>query len=67
MTRRGKYELYTVYVDLPKAYDTINREAMWAILMRIGVLPKIVAVIKGLHDNIRARVCRTVSWANCSK
>jgi hypothetical protein len=57
MTRRGKKEFYSVYVDLTKAYDSVNREALWEILKRIGVPPNIVAVIRDLHDNMRARVC----------
>ena len=57
LTRRGKKEFYSVYVDLTKAYDSVNREALWAILKRIGVPPKVVAVIRDLHDNMKARVC----------
>jgi hypothetical protein len=57
LTRRSKKDLYAVYVDLTKAYDSVNREAMWTILERIGVPPNIVAVIRDLHVNMRGRVC----------
>ena len=45
-----------VFVDLKKAYDSVNRELMWWILERIGMPPKIVAVIMGLHKGMRARM-----------
>jgi hypothetical protein len=57
LSRRSNKEFYAVYVDLTKAYDSVNREALWEILKRIGVPPNIVAVIRDLHVNMRGRVC----------
>jgi hypothetical protein len=48
--------LASVFVDLKKAYDSVNRELMWWILKRIGVPPKLLAVIMGLHKGMRARM-----------
>jgi hypothetical protein len=48
--------LASIFVDLKKAYDSVNRELMWWILKRIGVPPKLVAVIMGLHKGMRARM-----------
>jgi hypothetical protein len=48
--------LTAVFVDLKKAYDSVNRELLWWILKRIGVPSKIVAVIKGLHEGMRAKM-----------
>ena len=33
--------LYQVFVDLTKAFDTVNRDALWRILGKIGYPPKL--------------------------
>ena len=42
------------FVDLQKAYDTVDRTLLWQILTRIGVLPQMIAVIRQFHDGMRA-------------
>ena len=48
--------LYQVFVDLTKAFDTVNREALWRILTKIGCPPTFVNMFKELHRNMKARV-----------
>ena len=44
-------DLYACYIDLKKAYDTVDRELLWKILKYIGLAPNLIAVIKALYDN----------------
>ena len=48
--------LYKCYIDLVKAYDTVNRDLLFEILKRRGVPPKLLEMIQGLYHNINARV-----------
>ena len=47
--------LYKVFVDLTKAFDTVNREALGVILGRIGC-PSFVKMFQELHENMKACV-----------
>ena len=48
--------LYKCYIDLVKAYDTVNRDLLFEILKRRGVPPKLLGMIQGLYHNVDARV-----------
>ena len=48
--------LHMCFVDLQKAYDTVNRTLLWQVLTRIGVPPHMIAVIRQFHDGMRACV-----------
>ena len=49
-------DLYVVFVDLTKAFDTVNRDALWHVLKKLGCPEKFVNVVKSLHDGMEARV-----------
>ena len=49
-------ELYILFLDLTKAFDTVSREGLWKILPRIGCPPKMVEMIKQLHDGMNAEI-----------
>ena len=42
------------FIDLQKAYDTVDRTLLWQVLTRIGVPPQMIAVIRQFHDGMRA-------------
>ena len=44
------------FVDLQKAYDTVDRTLLWQVLTRIVVPPQMIAVIQQFHDGMRACV-----------
>ena len=44
------------FVDLQKAYDTVDRTLLWQALTRIGVPPQMIAVIRQSHDGMGACV-----------
>ena len=48
--------LHQVFVDLTKAFDTVNREALWKILAKIGCISTFVNIFKEHHRNMKARV-----------
>jgi hypothetical protein len=48
--------LYQVFVDLTKAFDTVNRDALWKILGKLGCPPRFVKMFKELHRDMKARV-----------
>ena len=48
--------LYTVFIDLTKPFDTVNREALWTVLEHIGCPPKLVLMIRLFHDSMTGQV-----------
>ena len=44
------------FVDLQKAYDSVDRELLWKVLTRAGVPSVMVDVIHQFHDGMCARV-----------
>ena len=54
--REQRQDLFVAFVDLTKAFDTVNREGLWMILRRIGCPDKFVSVIQSFHDGMTAYV-----------
>ena len=48
--------LLICFIDLQKAYDTVDRTLLWQVLTRIEVPPQMIAVIQQFHDGMRACV-----------
>ena len=48
--------LYFVFIDLTKAFDTVNQDALWTILERIGCPPKFVKIMKLFHVGMTGQV-----------
>ena len=48
--------LYMCFVDLQKAYDSVDRELLWKVLARASVPFVMIDVIRQFHDGMRARV-----------
>ena len=51
--RKAGVSLHMCFIDLQKAYDTVDRTLLWQVLTRIGVPPQIIAVIRQFHDGMR--------------
>lgn len=54
--RQRKIPLYMCFVDLQKAYDSVDRELLWKVLARAGVPSVMINVIRQFHDGMRAQV-----------
>jgi hypothetical protein len=53
MERSCEYHhpLYICFIDLKKAYDSVNRDSLWRILQHSYQLPeKLLSIIRALHD-----------------
>ena len=49
-------DLYSTYVDLTKAFDTVSRKGLWRIMAKYGCPPKFITIVRLLHDGMMARV-----------
>ena len=49
-------ELFIVFVDLTKAFDSVSREGLWKILAKAGCPPRLVNIIRSFHDGMVGRV-----------
>ena len=59
--------LYAVFIDLTKAFDTVNSEAHWTVLERYGCPKKFVRLIRLLHDGMTGQVlCSGDQSAACA-
>ena len=55
-SREQNLDLYMVFVDLTKAFDTISRDGLWQILRKIGCPDLFVDIIRSFHEGMVARV-----------
>nr|VZI47122.1 unnamed protein product [Spirometra erinaceieuropaei] len=48
--------LYSTFVDLTKAFDTVNREGLWKIMQKFGCPERFTQMVRQLHNGMMARV-----------
>ena len=53
---RTEYGPRCRFIDLTKAFDTVNREALWVILSKLGCPTKFVNLIRQFHDDMTGQV-----------
>ncbi|BHF62952.1 hypothetical protein SprV_0200594100 [Sparganum proliferum] len=46
--------LYSTFVDLTKAFDTVNREGLWKIMQKFGCPERFTRMVRQLHDGMMA-------------
>ena len=51
-----KRELYMVFVDLTEAFATVNRNALWTVLKKLGIPDNMLNVIISFHEGMKAAV-----------
>ena len=54
--RERHQDLYLIFVDLTKAFDSVSRDGLWKILKRTGCPDKLVNILCSFHDGMQARV-----------
>ena len=57
--REQRQDLFIVFVDLTKAFDTVPRPMLWGVLSKFGCPPKFLAVLRSLHEGARASVVQS--------
>lgn len=55
-SREQNKDLFIAFIDLTKAFDTVNRSLLWSLLEKSGVPPKFLNILKQFHDGMQARV-----------
>ena len=56
LARKKRIPLYVCFVDLTKAYVSVDRTLLWIVLARFGVPQNMISVIRQFHDGMRACV-----------
>ena len=54
--REQHKELFAVFADLCKAFDTVNRKLLWQVLARFRCPARFVEVIKAFHSGMYASI-----------
>ena len=54
--REHQDDLFTLFVDLRKACDSVPRKALWRVLERCGVPPRKLRIVKSFHEGMEAEV-----------
>ena len=54
--RKAGMSLLMCFIDLQKAYDTVDRTLLSKVLTRIEVPPQMITLIQQFYNDMRARV-----------
>ena len=46
--------LYSTYVDLTKAFDTVSRDGLWRIMAKFGCPPRFISMVRQFHVGMQA-------------
>ena len=49
-------DLYTTFVDMTKAFDTVSREGLWKIMEKFDCPDKFMRMVRQSHDGMLTRV-----------
>ena len=54
--REQNVGLYSTFVDLTKAFDTVSRQGLWKIMSKFGCSSVFINLVREFHDGMQARV-----------
>ena len=54
MAKKLNMDLYWVFVDLTKAYDSVDRESLWKVLGKCGIPKHLIDIIADWHNGMKA-------------
>ena len=49
--KKQKQGLYACFIDLQKAYDTVNHNALWYKMLKMGISTKFVKIVQNIYKN----------------
>ena len=49
-------DLYSTYIDLTKAFDTVSSDVLWRIMAKYGCPEKFITIVRQFHDGTQAKV-----------
>ena len=49
-------DLFSTYVDLSKAFDTVSREGLWKIMAKYGCPRKFISMVQQFYAGMQAQV-----------
>ena len=52
--RGGK--VYVAFVDYKKAFDRVNREALWDVLQKLKTSSKMIMILKAMYNSVKSCV-----------
>lgn len=55
-SREQRQDLYMAFVDLSKAFDSVDRDLLWKVLRKCGCPARFVGLIRCLHDGMSVRI-----------
>jgi len=54
--REQYQDLHMVFIDLTKAFDTVNRQGLWQVLRKIGCPETFIQIVQSFHDGMQGQV-----------
>jgi hypothetical protein len=48
-------ETWLLLIDLVKAFDRVPRELLWDVMLKQGVPPKLISLLKALHNTVKIK------------
>ncbi|CAB0041767.1 unnamed protein product [Trichogramma brassicae] len=58
--KKDKEKVYATFIDLKKAFDTVNRKKLWECMQRLGISEYLTERIKQLYEETKGKV----RWKN---
>ena len=64
MEKRREFNksLFMCFIDITKAYDSVNRDLLWRVCRKYGISEKLVNLLKMLYKNSKAKVKLKVNY-----
>ena len=54
--REQHRDLFIAFIDLTKAFDTVNRDLLWQVLAKFGCHPHFLSILREFHTDMSAHV-----------
>jgi len=49
-------DLYMIFIDVIKTFDSVNRQGLWQVLRKIGCPDKFVKIVESFHEGMQGQV-----------